>query len=118
MTNAPFEYDINPDWINYMENHDDYCNGIEEVAETIRERGKSYGTPYANHLEIARLWSVILDQEITPLMVVQCMLAVKLARLKQTEGHTDSWEDVIGYGGIGKGIAKVEYQLSEAKKKL
>ncbi len=107
MTKSHFkgEHDMNPDWNNP---HDKYCDGIEAVAETIRERGKDYGSPLANHIEIARFWSVILDQEITPSMVVQCMIAVKLARIKHKENHADSWHDIIGYAGLGQGFIKNE----------
>ena len=91
--------------------HDEYCDGIEEVAETIRERGKDYGSPLSNHQDIASLWSLILATDVTPLDVVKCMIAVKLARLHKTEEHDDSWCDLIGYAGIGRTISKIQKRL-------
>ena len=42
---------------------------LEEAATTIDARGDHYGTPMDNFTRIARLWSVILDTEVTPMQV-------------------------------------------------
>ena len=64
-------------------------------------RAKDYGDAYENHKRIARMWSVILEKEVTVAQVYQCMVAVKLCRLIETPDHADSWLDICGYGALG-----------------
>ena len=64
-------------------------------------RAKEYGPAKFNHERIARIWSVILDREVTAQEVVACMVGVKLARLAETIEHDDSWVDIIGYAALG-----------------
>ena len=90
---------------------DRYSDAIESVADILRERGKNYGTPYSNHVAIAQLWSVILQKDIGPEQVAACMVAVKLSRLIHEPTHDDSWADIIGYGGIGRGISDIEKEV-------
>jgi hypothetical protein len=70
---------------------------LEEAATTIDARGDHYGTPMDNFTRIARLWSVILDKEVTPMQVGLCLDAVKTARLCATPEHWDSLVDKAGY---------------------
>lgn len=96
---------------------DRYIKAIESVAEVLEERGEDYGTPYSSHTHIAQLWSVLLGQDISPNQVVMCMVALKLARLMNQPTHDDSWRDIIGYGGIGRGIADIEKEVLDAYQK-
>ena len=64
-------------------------------------RAKDYGDAYENHEHIAKMWSVLLNTEVTAHQVYQCMVAVKLARLVVTPDHEDSWIDICGYGALG-----------------
>ena len=64
------------------------------------DRHKDYGEAYENHSNIARLWSVILQKEITADQVYQCMIAVKLGRLIHSPNHEDSAIDICGYGAL------------------
>ena len=96
---------------------DRYIQAIESVAEVLEERGEDYGTPYSNHTHIAHLWSVLLGQDISPHQVVMCMVALKLARLMNQPTHDDSWRDIIGYGGIGRGVADFEKEVADAVEK-
>jgi len=74
---------------------------LEEAARlTGIDRNKNYGDPYTNHKRIADIWSVILQQEITPSQVALCMVGVKLARLIETPDHTDSFIDGAAYMAI------------------
>lgn len=93
---------------------DRYTEAIESVAEILEERGSNYGTPFGNHVTIAHMWSSLLGQDITPNQVVMCMVAVKLSRLANQPTHDDSWADIIGYGGIGRGIADIERDVEKA----
>lgn len=73
---------------------------LGKAAETMEERGKNYGTPSQNFTNIAKLWSVTLGVEVTPLQVAMCMCHLKLARLAATEDHHDSWLDVLCYAAL------------------
>ena len=77
--------------------------GILAKAESMINgpRAKDYGDAYENHKRIARMWSVILEKEVTVAQVYQCMVAVKLCRLIETPDHADSWLDICGYGALG-----------------
>ena len=46
-------------------------------------RAKEYGPARKNHERIARIWSIILEHEVTPEQVVACMVGLKLARLSE-----------------------------------
>jgi len=76
---------------------------ILQKAEQIinGERAADYGDAYENHQRIAKLWSVLLETDVTPEQVYQCMIAVKLARLIVTPAHEDSWLDICGYAALG-----------------
>ena len=64
-------------------------------------RAKEYGDAHENHARIAKMWSVLLDTEVSVEQVYQCMIAVKLARLTVTPEHEDSWVDIAGYAALG-----------------
>ena len=88
---------------------DRYSEAIESVADILEVSvNKNYGAPYSNHVDIAQIWSVLLGKDIGPGQVAMCMVAVKLSRLIHEPTHDDSWADIIGYGGIGRGIADIE----------
>ena len=70
---------------------------LQKTADVVKQRGESYGSMLDNHTRIARLWSVLLDKEITPEQVALCMIAVKQARLMETPNHADSVQDILGY---------------------
>ena len=69
-------------------------------------RAKEYGPARKNHERIAQIWSIILEQEITPEQVVACMVGLKLARLSEDMTKDDSWVDIIGYAALGGEIIK------------
>ena len=64
-------------------------------------RAKEYGPARKNHERIAQIWSIILEQKITPEQVVACMVGLKLARLSEDITKDDSWVDIIGYAALG-----------------
>ena len=90
---------------------DRYSEAIESVAAILKERNLHYGAPYSNHVAIAQLWSVLLQEDISPNQVIMCMVAVKLSRLMHEDTHDDSWADIIGYGGLGRGISDIEKEV-------
>ena len=74
---------------------------LEEAAELINgTRAKDYGDAYENHDRKSKMWSVVLEKEVTVEQVYMCMIAVKLSRLMQTPYHQDSAIDICGYGAL------------------
>ena len=75
---------------------------LKEAKDLISgARAKNYGDAHVNHDRIAKMWSVLLNKDITVSEVYMCMVAVKLSRLCQTQDHKDSWIDICGYGALG-----------------
>lgn len=61
------------------------------------KRQADYGHPKVNMKRIARIWSGILDMEVTPEQVALCMVGLKLARLVSSPDHEDTQVDMLGY---------------------
>jgi len=95
----------------------DYGSLISEVGKLISERGKNYGEPLANMRDIAELFNVYLrgKDKVEAVDIPILMILVKVARLMKTPYHIDSHSDIIGYGGISKGIAMRERKSGKAK---
>ena len=62
------------------------------------------GDPFTNLARVAKLWSVLLDREVTPIQVVQCMIALKQARLVNDPTAADSWVDIAGYAALSEAV--------------
>jgi len=74
---------------------------VQKAEELINgDRAKEYGDAKKNFEDIAKMWSVILEKEITPQQMALCMIMVKAARLMKTD-HEDSWVDIAGYAALG-----------------
>jgi len=82
---------------------------LQKTVDVVKQRGQDYGSILENHTRISRLWSVLLDTEVTPEQVALCMIAVKQARLMETPNHADSVQDILGY-------ALTYYECANAKK--
>jgi hypothetical protein len=67
---------------------------------THGDRNKNYGKPLTNHQRIAGLWSIFLEQEISPAQAAMCLALVKVARLIETPDHEDSPIDMAAYAAI------------------
>jgi hypothetical protein len=73
-------------------------NILEEAQSIIYgDREKTYGHPAKNLLNIAKLWSIYLDKEVTAQDVATMMVLLKIARLKNQPDHRDSLVDSVGY---------------------
>ena len=83
---------------------------IEELAQTLANRGADYVSMYENHERIAVIWTVILGKEVTADQVALCMAGVKMARLIQSPNHNDSWLDLAGYAAVGAECADERQQ--------
>lgn len=69
------------------------------------DRAKDYGDAAESFTRLAALWTPILGAEITPEQVALCLTQLKVSRLIQSPGHTDSWVDAAGYIALGSEIA-------------
>lgn len=76
-------------------------NVLLEAGEAVSgPRQEAYGNPRYNLDRIAGMWSIILGIDVTVQQVVQCMVALKLARLVNDPNHRDSWVDIAGYARV------------------
>jgi len=70
---------------------------IEEAWALVNgDRQNDYGTALKNMSRTAKIWSGILDIDVTPEQVALCMAGVKLARSQQTYKR-DNVVDAVGY---------------------
>jgi hypothetical protein len=60
------------------------------------ERGENYGHPFEDFSRTAKIWSAILDIEITPEQVALCMVGLKISR-EVNRPKRDNVVDGAGY---------------------
>ncbi|QXN72931.1 hypothetical protein SEA_SUNSHINE924_55 [Mycobacterium Phage Sunshine924] len=78
---------------------------LEEAQRLIHgPRNKNYGHPRENFDDISALFSAYLERPITDLDVANLMILVKVARVKGTGYHRDSYTDIAGYAGCAERI--------------
>lgn len=80
---------------------------ILRAAESMvsGQRQQDYGTPENNFARIAALWSAYTGNPYTPADVAAMMILLKVARIKTTPSHRDSWTDIAGYAACGGEVA-------------
>lgn len=84
-----------------------------EVLDTAKEyvmvdRAASHGDIEDNFSRIAAFWSAYLGLKDAPLNsadVAAMMVLLKVARVKGTPLHADSWVDIAGYAACGSEAA-------------
>ena len=83
---------------------------LREAAGLISgDRDKQYGGPEENFTRIAKIWSVILGQEVLAEDVAMMMIGLKVARYAARSGfQSDTWVDIAGYAGCGYEVGSVE----------
>jgi hypothetical protein len=74
---------------------EDVCDVAKRL--TSYDRQLDYGSPIEDFTKQAKMWSVILNTNVTPQQIAMCMIAVKLCRLTNSPRHRDSAIDVVGY---------------------
>jgi hypothetical protein len=72
------------------------------------DRNREYGEPLDNFQRIATGWQVILKHEVTPHKVALCMAWLKIARLCETPGHSDSYVDAAAYVALADELVRVQ----------
>jgi hypothetical protein len=79
---------------------------LKEALKILRgPREKEYGDKQTNHTNIANLWSVYLDKNITAHDVAMLMLLLKVARTKSPNPTKDTYVDMVGYSAIAGELA-------------
>ncbi|QIG61353.1 hypothetical protein SEA_ANDERSON_60 [Mycobacterium phage Anderson] len=67
-------------------------------------RQATYGDAADNFGVTASMWSAILGTEVTAEQVALCLATLKIARLRETPDHHDSWVDAVAYIALGAGV--------------
>lgn len=71
-----------------------------DAARIVKERGEVYGDAATNMATTARLWSIVLGVDVTPVQCALCLVQLKVARLLVTPDHADSVLDIAGYSAV------------------
>lgn len=88
-------------------------NPLEKALELVNgDRQNDYGHPYINFKRIAKIWSVVLDTEVTVRQVALCMMGVKMAR-DVNKPTDDNFDDIAGYVLAGWMADEKEKELNE-----
>ena len=74
-------------------------NRILQMAHKLinGERHNTYGEAKDNWSTISAHWTEILGHEVDASQCCLCMASVKMARLRHSPDHLDSFADAIGY---------------------
>lgn len=88
--------------------------GVDRRREALREiegfvcrdRMNVHGDCESNFQDIAELWSVYKGVKFTASDVAAMMSLMKIARIKSSPDHVDSWLDTAGYAVCGAGIIR------------
>ena len=81
---------------------------LDAAAQAVlQDRAAAYGTVENNFQNIANLWSVYLNTDVTPSDVASMMTLLKVARLMNNPSHFDSWVDIAGYAACGGEVSHV-----------
>lgn len=72
---------------------------LEEAQELLHgARMEEYGPPRESFERIARMWSIVLDTEVSAEQVALCMIQMKVSRAIYSNKR-DSFVDIAGYAG-------------------
>lgn len=80
---------------------------LDAAKEIVCEgRDREYGGPEHSFSVIAGFWSVYLGRTIMQHDVAAMMALLKLARIRSSPTHRDSWIDLAGYSACGNEVAR------------
>lgn len=74
----------------------------------LSDRNSNYGTPEDNFSVIAKFWTIYKGVEFHPYDVAIMMILLKIARIKHSPEHEDSWIDMAGYTACGGEVSNVK----------
>ena len=90
-------------------------NILQEADELTRiDRHNSYGAPKQDFERTAKMWSAILNTEVSARQIALCMIALKLSRLAYRMKR-DSIVDVAGYARTLEMIDESENKHEQSK---
>jgi hypothetical protein len=70
---------------------------LDEAKRIVHgERGENYGHPFEDFSRTAKIWSAIIEKEITPEQVALCMIGLKISR-EINRPKRDNIVDGAGY---------------------
>ena len=73
---------------------------LQQALMVFEHRRANYGLAKHHFRDVAKRWSQLLGQEVTPQQVIACMIELKLARLRENPAHLDSIIDIAGYAAV------------------
>lgn len=73
---------------------------LKDCAALIGERGQDYGGVENNFKNIASIYTAMTGKEFTAFDVAVIMMAVKIARLRQSPYKKDNYLDLINYAAF------------------
>ena len=75
---------------------------LDEANSIVNgERANTYGGPEQSFETIAKLWGSYFGTVYRPTDVAIMLALLKIARLKNSPSHRDSWVDLAGYAACG-----------------
>lgn len=75
---------------------------LQEADQIVNgARNKAYGSAEDNFQNIANLWNAYTGLSLKAVDVANMMALMKIARLKHSPDHRDSWVDIAGYAACG-----------------
>lgn len=75
-------------------------NILQKAQQTVyHDRQDQYGSIQDSFKKTAKIWSAILDHEVTPQQVALCMAGIKIAR-ESFKHKEDNLIDLAGYSAI------------------
>lgn len=81
---------------------------MDSIKDLINEKGIDYGDPHYFFRQLAKVWSGLLDHEVTPSDCAVMMLAFKTVRLMNNGDIQDTYLDIQGYAKIVEILNDVE----------
>lgn len=73
---------------------------LQEAAEILNgDRREAYGDVEKSFAKLAKMWSIILDHEITSAQVALCMIGLKITREMNCHKR-DNLVDLAGYSKL------------------
>ncbi len=75
---------------------------LDEASSIVNgARTQTYGGPEDSFKQIGALWAAYLNHPVSAVDVSLLLGLMKVARLKATPTHHDSWVDIAGYAACG-----------------
>lgn len=76
----------------------------EAIGLFTGDRNATYGDATDNFQDIGDLWAVVFGHPVSAEQVAICSALIKVARLKASPNHDDTWVDATAYLALGAGI--------------